>query len=320
MRSTRVTLLTWLATALVLGAPSAAREDTYPSKPIKLIVASAAGGPLDIVARAVADKLSESLKQPVLVESKAGAGGNLAADIVGKSPPDGYTLLLLLSTTLSVNPALYKNLSFNLKPITIVNTATQMMVVHPSVPANTLAELVAYAKKQPLVYAHAGPGSGGHLAMEYFRTMAGFDTVQVPYRGNAPLVVDLLAGQVKAGFVATGGVIQHVRDGKLRGLAISSTTRSSLAPDVPTTAEAGYPDFKLGSYFVLLGPAGLPDAVAGLLEREVRDALTSPELHDKFAAQDIVVIGSSAAEAREFLRTDTALWARIAKDANLRVD
>ncbi len=137
-----------------------------------------------------------------------------------------------------------------------------MMVVHPSVPANTLAEFVAYAKKQPLVYAHAGPGSGGHLAMEYFRTMAGFETVQVPYRGNAPLVVDLLAGQVKAGFVATAGVIQHVRDGKLKGLAISATARSPLAPDVPTTAEAGYPDFKLGSYFVLLGPAGLPDAIA----------------------------------------------------------
>jgi tripartite-type tricarboxylate transporter receptor subunit TctC len=148
--------------------------------------------------------------------------------------------------------------------------------------------------------------------------------VSRPYRcaiaGNAPLVVDLLAGQVKAGFVATAGVIQRVRDGKLKGLAISSSTRSPLAPNVPTTAEAGYPDFKLGSYFVLLGPAGLPDAIADLLEREVRTALKSPDLHDKFTAQDIATVGSSAAEAREFLHADTALWARLAKDANLRVD
>jgi tripartite-type tricarboxylate transporter receptor subunit TctC len=156
--------------------------------------------------------------------------------------------------------------------------------------------------------------------MEYLRTMAGFETVQVPYRGNAPLVVDLLAGQVKAGFVATAGVIQHVRGGRLKGLAISSTTRSPLAPNIPTTAEAGYPNFKLGSYFVLLAPAGLPDAIADFLEREVREALKSPDLHDKFRPQDIEIVGSTAAEARAFLRADTALWARIAKDANLRVD
>jgi tripartite-type tricarboxylate transporter receptor subunit TctC len=202
----------------------------------------------------------------------------------------------------------------------LLEARTQMLVVHPSLPVNTLAEFVAYAKKQSLTYAHAGPGSGGHLAMEYFRSMAGFKTVQVPYRGNAPLVVDLLAGQVKAGFVATAGVVQHVRDGKLKGLAISSTKRSGLVPSVPTVAEAGYPDFKLGTYFVLLAPAGLPDAIAELLERQVRAVLASPELKEKFRPQDIEVIGSSAAEARAFLREDTALWARIAKDANLNVD
>jgi tripartite-type tricarboxylate transporter receptor subunit TctC len=194
------------------------------------------------------------------------------------------------------------------------------MVVHPSLPVNTLAEFVAFAKKEPIAYAHAGSGSGGHLAMEYFRTMAGFETVQVPYRGNAPLVVDLLAGQVKAGFVATAGVIQHVRAGKLKGLAISGATRSPLAPDVPTTAEAGYPDFRLQTYFVLLGPAGLPDAIAELLEHEVHEALRSPDLQDKFRPQDVQVVASTAADARDFLRADTALWAKIAKEAGLRVD
>ena len=303
-------------------APAFAQS--YPARPVKVVVPFAAGGPLDLVGRAVFDKLSVNLKQTFVMENRTGAGGNIGTELVAKSPPDGYTLLFVLSGTLTANPAMYRKLPFNverdLRPISLLTGSSQMMVVHPSVPVNTLAELVAYAKKEPLVYAHAGPGSGGHLAMEYFRTMAGFETVQVPYRGNAPLVVDLLAGQVKAGFVATAGVIQHVRNGKLKGLAISATTRSPLAPDVPTAAEAGYPDFKLGSYFVLLGPAGLPDAIANLLEREVRDALKSPDLNDKFAAQDIAVVGSSAAEAREFLRTDTALWARIAKDANLRVD
>ena len=305
-------------------AASSAFAQSYPTRPIKVVVPFAAGGPLDQVGRAVFEKLSASLKQTFVIENRTGAGGNIGTEAVAKAAPDGYTLLFVLSGTLTANPALYRKLPFNvekdLRPISLLVGSSQMMVVHPTVPVNTLAEFVAYAKKQPLNYAHAGPGSGGHLAMEYFRTMAGFDAVQVPYRGNAPLVIDLLAGQVKAGFVATAGVIQHVRGGKLKGLAISSTKRSPLAPNIPTAAEAGYPDFKLVSNFVLLGPAGLPDAIADLLEREVRAALKSPELRDKFAAQDITAIGSTAAEAREFLRADTALWARIAKDANLRVD
>ena len=230
----------------------------------------------------------------------------------------------MLSGTLTANPAMYRKLPFNVekdfRPISLLVASSQMMVVHPSLPVNTLAEFVAYAKKQPITYAHAGAGSSGHLAMEYFRTMAGFETVQVPYRGNAPLVIDLVAGQVKAGFVSTVGVIQHVREGRLKGLAISSAARSLLAPDVPTTAEAGYPAFKLETYFVLLAPAGLPDAIAELLEREVRAVLKAPDLQDKFRAQDIEIVASTAAEARAFLRADTALWARIAKDANLRVD
>jgi tripartite-type tricarboxylate transporter receptor subunit TctC len=291
---------------------------------VKVVVPFAAGGPLDIVARAVSDKLSARLKQPFVMENRTGAGGNIGTESVAKAAPDGYTLLLVLSGTLTANPAMYRKLPFNvekdLRPLSLLTGNSQMMVVHPSLPVNTLAELVAYAKKEPLTYAHAGPGSGGHLAMEYLRTMAGFETVQVPYRGNAPLVIDLVAGQVKAGFVATAGVIQHVRDGRLKGLAISSTERSPLAPDVPTTAEAGYPAFSLRTYFVLLAPAGLPDAIADLLEREVRAILKSPDLEEKFKPQDVQVVASSAAEARAFLREDTALWARIAKEANLRVD
>jgi tripartite-type tricarboxylate transporter receptor subunit TctC len=301
-----------------------AMAQSYPTRAVKVVVPFAAGGPLDLVGRAVFDKLSANLKQPFVLENRAGAGGNIGTEAVAKAAPDGYTLLFVLSGTLTANPAMYRKLPFDvqrdLRPIMLLTSNSQMMVVHPSLPVNTLAELVAYAKKEPLTYAHAGPGSGGHLAMEYFRSLAGFETVQVPYRGNAPLVTDLVAGQVKAGFVATAGVIQHVRDGKLRGLAISSTTRSLLAPAVPTTAEAGYPDFKLATYFVLLGPAGLSDAIAGLLEREVRAALQTPEFAERFRPQDVQVVASDAAQARAFLRDDTALWARIAKQAKLQVD
>jgi tripartite-type tricarboxylate transporter receptor subunit TctC len=313
-----------IALAAMFSAAAPTLAQSYPTRPVRVVVPFAAGGPLDLVGRAVFEQLSASLKQPFVMENRTGAGGNIGTEAVVKAAPDGYTLLFVLSGTLTANPALYRKLPFDvakdLRPISLLAASTQMLVVHPSLPVNTLAEFVAYARKQPVTYAHAGSGSGGHLAMEYFRTMAGFETVQVPYRGNAPLVIDLVAGQVKAGFVSTAGVIQHVRDGKLKGLAISAPARSPLAPDVPTTAEAGYPDFKLVTYFVLLGPAGLPDAIAEQLERTVRAVLTSPDLKDKFRPQDIEIVASSAADARAFLRADTALWARIAKDANLRVD
>jgi tripartite-type tricarboxylate transporter receptor subunit TctC len=303
--------------------PAAAAE-TYPSRPVKLIVPFAAGGPLDVVARAVADKLFAGLKQSFVVENRVGAGGNLGTDTVAKAAPDGYTLLMVLSSTLTANPALYRKLPFDpekdLRPLSLMTTSSQMLVVHPSVPVNSVAEFVAMAKQQPLPYAHAGVGSGGHLAMEYFRLLAGFETIQVPYRGNAPLVIDLVAGQVKAGFVATAGVIQHVRAGRLKGLAISSANRSSLAPEVPTTAEAGYADFKVETWFVALGPAGLPDAIAELLERELQQALKQPDVREKFRAQDIEVVASSGAEARSRLKAETALWAKIAQRANMRVD
>jgi tripartite-type tricarboxylate transporter receptor subunit TctC len=296
----------------------------YPIRPVKIVVPFAAGGPVDLAARSVFERVSAKLKQPFVIENRVGAGGNVGTDAVVKAPADGYTLLFTLSGTLTSNPAIYKKLPFNvekdLRPISLLTSTSQMLVVNPSVPASTLAEFVAYARKEPLIYAHAGAGSSGHLAMEYFRTLAGFETVQVPYRGNAPLVIDLVTGQVKVGFVATAGVVQHVRDGKLRGLAISAAARSRLVPEVPTAAEAGYSNFRMQTYFVLLGPAGLADGIADLIEHEVREAMRSPDVENKFRQQDITVVGSNAAAARAFLREDTALWARIAKDANLRVD
>src|SRR5829696_5648090 len=272
------------AALFAIALSAAAFAQPYPSHPIKLVVPFAAGGPLDLVGRGLGDKLSASLKQPIIIENRLGAGGNLGTEAVAKSAPDGYTLLLVLSGTLVANPAVFSNLPFkperDFEPISLLTSNSQMLVVHPSVPVSTLAEFVAYAKKEPITYAHAGPGSGGHLAMGYLGLLAGFEGIPVPYRGNAPLMTDLAAGQVKAGFIASAGAIPHVATGRLKGLAISSAKRSPLVPDVPTTAEAGYPHMKLDTYFVLLAPAKTRPPILALLEREVQKAVKLPDLQE----------------------------------------
>jgi tripartite-type tricarboxylate transporter receptor subunit TctC len=314
-------LVSLAAVIAALCLPSAANAQTYPTKPVRLVVSAAAGGPLDIVGRALADRMSVSLKQPVVVENRSGAGGNLAADGVSKSAPDGYTLLLLLSTTLTVNPHLYKDLTFNLKPITIVNYSTQMVVVHPSVPANNLAEFVAWAKKEgPVTYGHAGNGSPSHLVMEYFRLRAGFETVPVPYRGAAPMAADLLAGQYKAAFGSTANLLPQVAAGRLRALAVSTPERSPLAPDVPTVAESGYPGFSLTTDFVLLAPGGTPEEIVTQIEREARQVLGDQELRDSLRRQDIWVVGSTPAEAAARIKAGCELWADVVKRTGMKVD
>lgn len=317
----------WTAVAAIAGGATfcqAVFAQAYPSRPVKLIVAFPAGGPLDFIARAVGDKMADRLHQPFIVENKAGAGGNLGTEAVVRAEPDGYTLLVVINTTLTVNPQLYKQLAFDpqkdLRPISLLAKNSQMLVVHPSLPVNSTAEFVAFAKKQPVIYAHAGHGSPGHLAMEYFRLRADFQAVPVPYKGNAPLVTDLLGGHVQAGFVATAGVVELVRSGKLRGLATSATSRSPLAPDIPTISESGHPGFKVVTSFLILAPAGVPDDVAAMLEREVQSAVRAPDLQDKFRLQDLETIGSTGAEAAAELRADTELWSGIIKAAKIQLD
>jgi tripartite-type tricarboxylate transporter receptor subunit TctC len=296
----------------------------YPQRPVKLINALVAGSPADFVARTIGDKLSASLKQPFVVENRPGAHGNIAAEFVARAAPDGHTLLFALNTTLTVNPSVYKKLPFDpdgdLRTLSIVGMSSTMLVVHPSVPASSVSELVALARKQPMAYAHGGHGSPGHLTMEYFRLAAGFPAVPVPYRGNAPLVTDLVAGQIKLGFVGTGGVIHHVREGRLKGLAISKAQRSPLAPDVPTVAELGYPDFKVETYYVMLAPAGLPETIATLLERELWEAVNSPDVRAKLRANDIEPAGVTGVEAQARIKADRELWAKVVKETGMTVD
>ena len=311
----------------LLGAVAAATPvlaQAYPSRPIKMIVPFPAGGPLDIAARSVADKLTASLKQNIIVENRPGATGNLGSDLVAKSAPDGHTLLMTLSTTLTVNPSLYKTMPFDplrdLRPISIITSNSQTLAVHPSVPVNSVQEFVAFATREPISYAHAGHGSPGHLVMEYFRLKAGFKTSPVPYKGNAQLVNDLVAGHIKFGFVATAGVLPHAQAGRLKAIAISSARRSELSPNVPTIAESGYPDFSMETYFVLAAPAGLPDEIASLLEREVQTALKAPDLDARWRKIDMTPVGSTGAAAAARIKADLALWADVVKAADMRID
>jgi len=307
-----------VAGALMLAASSMADAQSYPTRPVKIIVSSAAGGPLDIVARAVAEKLTASLKQPVVVEARSGAGGNIAADLVSKAAPDGYTLLFVLSSTLTVNPHLYKDLNFNLKPITVVNYSTQTLFVHPSLPVNNLAEFVAWAKNEgPVTYAHGGAGTSSHLVMEYFRLLAGLETVTVPYRGSAALVADFLAGQFKVAFGSTSGLLPLAASGKLRPLAVSTAKRSPLLPEVPAVAET-YPGFELTTDFILLAPGGTPDDIVAMLEREVRQAIDPQEFRDRFTKQDIWIVASTPAEAAARIKAGYAVWADVVKRTGMK--
>lgn len=296
----------------------------YPQRPIKIIVDRPAGVSHDLLTRALADKLSASLKQRIVVDNRTGAGGNLAAEYVARAAPDGYTLLVSLDTTLTVNPTLYKNLSFNplsgLRPLSIMAISSNMLVVHPSIAVNSVADFVAYAKTNPVSYAHGGNGSPGHLAMEYFRMKAGFPAVPVPYRGNAQLVIDLVAGQIKFGLVGTGGVIEHVHAGRLKALAISAAKRAASAPNVPTIAESGYPDFKVEPYFVISAPAGVPEPIAVQLEREVRNALQSSDLRDRFRAQNFEMVATTGDEAMARIKADTRRWAEVIKATGMRIN
>jgi tripartite-type tricarboxylate transporter receptor subunit TctC len=231
---------------------------------------------------------------------------------------------MALGTTFTVNPSLYRKPPFDpladFRYIAITGAASTALVVHPSIPVNSVAEFTAYAKQQPIAYAHGGNGTPGHLCMEYFRLMAGFQTLPVPYRGNPQLVTDLVAGQIKFGFVGTTGVAPHIREGRLKGLAVSTRNRSPLAPHLPPLAEIGYPEFEFDTYYVLAAPAGVPDPVAALLEREVLQALASPELQEKFRALDIVMALTPGVEAKARIESDLRKWAKVVDTAGMRVE
>src|SRR5262245_5226295 len=322
--SRRVFLSVAAGASLALGAARATAAQTYPLRPVKIIIAGIPGTTFDLVARAISDKLSPILRQPLLAESRPGAAGNLGAEFVAKAPADGYTLLMALGTVFTINPSLYRKPPFDpladFRYIAITSTTSTMLVVHPSIPANSVEEFVAYAKKEPMSYAHGGNGTPGHLCMEYFGLLAGFRGTPVPYRGNPQLVTDLVGGQIKFGFVATSGVAPHVREGRLKGLAVSTRKRSPLAPHLPTLAEAGYPEFEFDTYHVLAAPAAIPEPIALLLEREVMRALALPDLQEKLRVQDILIAPMPGAEAKARIKSDFQKWAKVVEATGMRIE
>lgn len=302
--------------------------ENYPSRPVKIVVPFPPGGPSDFTARILADKLAGNLKQPFVVENRPGASGNIGTDAVAKAEPDGYTLLFVPETPLTVNPALYPKLPFDpvkdFATISVVASFSLTLVVHPSVPVTSVAEFVAYAKslkERPVLYGSGGGrGDPGHLTMEFFRLQAGFEGVHVPYKGNAEVVMGLVGGQIQAGFLATPGVLQFAKDGRLKALAVSSLQRAPLAPEIPTMDESGYPRFEVGFYQVMLLPKNVPEPIRALLEREIRQAVQSPDLQARLRAQGLDPIGNSGAEAQALLASAAERWQGVVKTSKIRLE
>ena len=298
----------------------------FPSKPIRIVVPFPAGGTTDILARAVAQKLTETLGQSVVVDNRPGAGGNIGAELVAKSPPDGYTLLMGTVGTHAINASLYAKMPYDhvkdFAPVILVAGVPNVLVVNPSVPANNVQELIAYIKANPgkVNFASSGSGTSIHLAGELFKTMAGVSMTHVPYKGSAPAVTDLLGGQVQLMFDNLPSALPQIKAGKLRALAVTSAQRASALPDVPTVAEAGLPGFDATSWFGLLAPAGTPKDVVAKLNAEVAKWLASPEAREKLASQGAIAAGQSPEDFTRHIAAETAKWQKVVKESGAKVD
>ena len=297
----------------------------FPSKPVHIVV-PVQGGTVDLLARLVAGPLSESLGQPVLVETRAGAGGNIGTDFVAKSAPDGYTLLVGFNGPLAINVTLFDKLPFDpvrdLAPITLAVSAPQFLVVHPSVPVSSVAEFVAYAKgfREPLSYGSIGVGGASHLTMEMFKSAAGLELVHVPYKGSAPAVNDLLAGTVPVAFLVPGNVLPYVKAGRMKVLASTGRRRLASMPGVPTMIESGYAEFEAISWIGFLAPARTPRAIVERYNVEMVRILKRPEIREKLVAIDFEVIGSTPDEFGAVIRSEIVRWGEVIRKTGARAN
>jgi len=291
---------------------------------VRVLVGFTAGVAPDVTARLLAEKLGAAWGKPVVVENVTGAGGNIAADRLAKSPANGYTLGMIGNGSLVFSPSLYDKLSFDpvrdLAPISQIFVAANVLVVPSSVPAKSLAELVALARAQPgaLTYAHAGAGTSQHLAAELFKFMAGVDIRPVAYRGTTALLPDLLAGRVTLSFANVVNVVPLAREGKLRAFAVTSATRSAVAPELPTMAESGYPGFEAVPWFGLMAPAGTPAAIVERLHRDTLNVLAQPEVRKKMNDLGLDIIGGTPAEFAATIQRETPRWAKVIKQAGIK--
>jgi tripartite-type tricarboxylate transporter receptor subunit TctC len=316
----------WLlaAVACALTAPADA-ADVYPSRPVRMIVAVPPGGPADILARLVGPKLTEALGQTVVIDNRPGANGNIAYEMAARAVPDGYTFVLV-AAGVTINPSLYREVRYDpvrdFAAITHGVSVPNILIVHPSVPAASVSELVALAKSRQgkLAFASAGNGTSGHLALELFKQRAGIDVVHVPYKGGGPALAELLAGQVQALFSLALAATQQVKAGKVRALAISSGKRSVVAPDLPTVAEAGFPGYEVVGWFGWLAPAKTPRATVARLNTETVKALNAPDVRQRLLSQSTEPVGNSQQAFGAFLKSERDKWAGVIRRAGIKLE
>ena len=315
-------LLVGLALALAF-APMAARaqEAPYPNRPLRVLVGFAPGGGTDVTTRAMAPRLAQALGQPVVVENRPGAGGNLASEAVARATPDGYTLLMGTIAALAVNPSLYANLPFNplvdFAPVSLAVTTHDLLVVHPSLPVRSVRDLISLARREAdsVVCGSSGVGTAGHLSCALFNLSTGVRLSHVPYRGGGALINDLISGQVPVSFASVATVRQYVENGMLRGLAVTSAHRSSQLPDVPTVAEAGVPAYESSNWYGLVAPARTPPAVISRLNIAMRETLADPAIAAVLKQQGLEPAANSPEEFLEFIRAETGKWGRVMRAA-----
>ena len=317
--------LVTLACAATLGTNSAQAQTAFPSKPITMVVPFPPGGPTDLVARVIALEMSKSLGQPVVIDNKGGANGNLGAGVASKAPADGYTLLYNTSS-ITLSPALYKNLSYDVKrdfaPVALTAVVPLALVVAPNVPVNNVKELIAWVKANPgkVSYGSAGSGNVTHLGAFQFVQANGLDAVHIPYKGSAPANVDLAGGQIQFMTDTVNSVMAFVRDKRMKMLAVTTAKRMSLFPDVPTLAESGMPGFEVGAWQGLMVPANTPRPVIQRLNAEVMKALQNPEVRQKLALQGVEPLGSSPEEYAVYIKEEITRWDRVVKQAGLSLE
>lgn len=300
-----------------------AQTSGWPERPIRVIVPFPPGGPSDIVLRTAGDAARSALRQPIVQENKPGAGGNIGAAEVARAAPDGYTWLFSTDTVATMNPWVYGSLAYkpqDLVPVMVVSTFSQTLVCHPGVGVKTLGELVAKARTTPLSYASGGPGVPGHLAMELLLDAAKVPMQHIPYKGPAPATQDVIGGQVSCGFLAGPTVLPHIRSGRLIALAVSGTRRSPVLPEVPTVAEAGYPNYDASFTLVLFAPRGTPEPVIAAMNKALGDALRQPEIAEKLRQTDQDVVASTPAQAAATMQKQSRQWGEVARRIGLRLE
>jgi tripartite-type tricarboxylate transporter receptor subunit TctC len=313
-----------LLCAICLGAAWPAGAQQYPNRPIRLIVPSTPGGSVDTLARTIGPKLTERWGQQVVVDNRSGAGGAIAGELVAKSPPDGYLLLLGTIASLATNISLQKKLPYDpvrdFAPVTLVATQNLMLVVHPSVPAKTVKELVRFAKSQPgkLSFASAGNGTGSHLSGELFKQVAGVDILHIPYKGVAPAMVDVISGQVAINFPSILSALPHVRSGRVRALAVTGAKRTRAAPELPTMQEAGIRDYESMTWYGIVAPAGTPQDIVAKLGSEVAAILRQPDIHERLSKEGADPVGSTPQEFGRFMQSEIEKWRKVIRAAGIR--